>query len=105
MTLEFFVWAVLGISTISSLVVEGIKKLLDSHEKKYNSQDISIAISFIMSMLIGVGYAIIFNISISAINVVWLIAITVSVIIGSQCGYDKLLKAVYSIFKKEDTNV
>jgi hypothetical protein len=102
MTLEFFAWAVVGISTVASLIVELVKKLLDSHEKKYNPQDVSIAVSFAVSMLIGVGYAIIFDIPVSAKNVVWMVTISASVIVGAQCGYDKLFKAIYSIFKKKE---
>lgn len=105
MTDIIFIALFTGLSIISALVVEGIKKILDGYKITYNTQTISLICSFIVGIIGTIIYYIFYAIAFSAINIFFIIIMAIAVCIGAQVGYDKVVstikEAISSILTKK----
>ena len=99
MTITFFISALILLGAIVDIFVEVIKGVLDSKGFKYNSVDLAIITSLVIGIIGGVIIFYTLSIPFTSINIVWLVLLVISVIIGSQIGYDKLGKKLFEIIK------
>lgn len=84
---------VLGIAIVSGftgLIVQGIKKILKDLEKTFPKNILVSIVSAVFTILLSIGYAIIFDVPFSASYVVWTVVVMIFGWLGSMFGFDKI---------------
>lgn len=84
---------VLGIAIVSGftgLIVQGIKKILKDLGKTFPKNILVSIVSAVFTILLSIGYAIIFDVPFSASYVVWTIVVMIFGWLGSMFGFDKI---------------
>lgn len=96
MTLHVFLIMLLACSILTTLTVEGIKKMfLDGESRKANI--LAAVIAIIMAIAIGVLYAIINVIIVDVQFVAIMVALCFLSWLCAMVGYDKVVQAIYQI--------
>lgn len=101
-SLQVFMLGVLITSTLTSLTTEAIKTVLAEYGKKYYANTLAGIVSLVLSIAIGVGYTMLFNIAFTTQVVVYIISLVFISWLCSMVGYDKVVQAI-SQFKTIDT--
>lgn len=96
MSLEFLFIALLAVSILTNLTVEGIKKLLDDKEN-YSLNVMAATVSVILSVALSAGYLIWTETMINARIAVELITLAYLSFLVSTNGYDKVVQAIRQI--------
>lgn len=94
--LELFLAGLMIISTLTSLVVEAIKKILTEHNRKYRANTLAGIVATVLSAAIGIGYVVFTNGQFTAQIIVCIIGLTFTSWLCAMVGYDKVI----SLFKK-----
>ncbi|MBO4541692.1 MAG: hypothetical protein J5725_00770 [Bacteroidales bacterium] len=84
---------VLGIAIVSGftgLIVQGIKKILKDLGKTFPKNILVSIVSAVFTILLSIGYAIIFDVPFSASYVVWTVVVMIFGWLGSMFGFDKI---------------
>lgn len=96
MSLEFLFIALLAVSILTNLTVEGIKKLLEDKEN-YSLNVLAATVSVVLSVAISAGYLIWTETMLNARIAVELIALAYLSFLVSTNGYDKVVQAIRQI--------
>lgn len=99
MTTHIFLLGLLIVSTLTSLVTEGIKKWLQERNKKYYANALAGYVAIGLSILVTAGYTILSETMFDIKMVVYLVALMLLSWLSAMCGYDKVIQAI-SQFKK-----
>ena len=94
---EIFLIGLMVISTLTGLVTEAIKKILTEHNTKFHANTLAGIVATVLSVGVGVGYAIIKNTGFTAQVVVCIIALTFMGWLCAMVGYDKVVGQFKSI--------
>lgn len=100
MNLEFFIFGLLIISTLTSLSTEAIKKILVEHEINYYSNTLVGIISLVLSIATGTGYAVVTGVGFDKHFIVYIVALVFMSWLCAMIGYDKVVQAI-SQFKTQ----
>lgn len=84
-------------STISSLVTQAIKKLLDENKIAYSTNIIVAVVSALVGALIVIYYMIYSKIEISPMSIISAIIFVCLSWLGSMVGYDKVKQAITQV--------
>ena len=98
MTFEVFLTLLLVVSTLTSLVVEALKKFLGEN-KKYSSNMLAGLVAIVLSVAVGICYFILFGVAFSAQFVIYIVALVLIGWICSMLGYDKVVQILTQIKK------
>lgn len=94
MNVAVFMMLLTAFSTVTSLTVQALKKILDEHGTKYASN----ALVCIVAGVVGIGgtavYYVLGNIAFSSANVILMVLMGLAVSIGSMVGYDKVIQTI-----------
>lgn len=96
MSLEFLFIALLAVSILTNLTVEGIKKLWEDKEN-YSLNVLAATVSVVLSVSISAGYLIWTETMLNARIAVELIALAYLSFLVSTNGYDKVVQAIRQI--------
>lgn len=91
---EIFLLGLLVTSTMTGLVTEGVKKVIEEHDKEYRANTLAGVIAIVVSLLIGFGYIVVAEIIFTAQTVVCLAALMVLSWLCAMVGYDKVIQAI-----------
>lgn len=97
----FLLGAVALISGLTTLTVEGLKKLLDEKGKEYSSNMLAVVVAFVLTVIGSVLYIIYFSIPVTPQVVVIIICLVFLSFLAATIGYDKI-KQLLSQMKKEN---
>lgn len=86
----FIISALAGISVLTSLTVEAIKKLLNEKQIQYSANLLAAIVSAILSALVCVGYILYNGISFSIQTIIIMIAMVFLSFLSSTVGFDKV---------------
>lgn len=89
------------LATFTSLVVEGVKKLLDEKGIHYSSNLLAVIVSVISTLIVSILYIVYKSIPFSAQVVVIIIALMIFSFLTSTVGYDKVKQMLEQLSKKE----
>ena len=92
MSLEFLGTALLAISIVTSLTVEGIKKIFDACKKNCPSNLVAIIVSVCITVIASVVYVVLKNIPFSFLLVVEIVALVFLSFLVATLGYDKVMQ-------------
>lgn len=106
MTIDFLVTALFGISTLTGLVVEGLKKLLDGTKIKYSSNILAVIVSIVISLVSSVIYLCVNKVPVDSTVVVEVVVLTFLSFLVSTVGYDKVIQTLKQtpLTKNKDSN-
>ena len=99
---ETFLLGLVVSSTLTGLVTEAVKKVLDENTKTYRTNTLAGIVDIVLSILIGTGYIILTNTGFTAQIAVYLVAQIFLSWLCSMVGYDKVVQAI-SQFKGLNT--
>lgn len=94
MSLETFLMVLLIVSTLTGLVTEGIKVLLTEWGKTYKANTLAGIAAIVLSIIVGIAYAILSGSVLNAQMVVYLVAIVLLSWLSAMVGYDKVIQAI-----------
>lgn len=97
MEMHVFLVMLLACSLFTSLTVEAIKRMNESEGKRWNVMVAVVAV--ILAVAIGVAYAVMTGIAVTAQYVVVIIALCFLSWLCAMVGYDKVIQAIEQIFK------
>lgn len=98
MTIQIFLFFLFGISLLTGLFVQAIKKLLGEFKKKIGSNLLSSIVSIVLSILVGVFYPLLFNVQVDIAYVIWFVIIAIFSWLVAMLGYDKVKQTILQIF-------
>lgn len=98
MTWKVFLTLLLVISTLTSLVVEALKKFI-GEDKKYSSNLIAGLVAIVLSVAVGICYCIFFEITFSSQIIIYIIALVLFSWLCSMLGYDKVIQSITQLKK------
>lgn len=100
MTITTFLVLLAGFAAITSVVTEGIKKLLDGQGVEYASN----IVVLIVAVVVGCGgtaiYYVNYQIPFNALNSVYLALMGIANWLSAMIGYDKVKQAIEQIGNK-----
>lgn len=91
---EAFLAGLMIVSTLTSLVTEAVKQILDEHNKSYHSNTLVGIVSAILSAAIGVCYMLMANIGFNVQSIVCLLAMVFLSWLCAMVGYDKVIGSI-----------
>lgn len=97
MPVSFMTTALLAVSLLTNLTVEGIKKLMDESGKKYSSNVLAAIFSIVISAGVCIGYLIFNDVAFSAKLGVEVVILTYLSFLVSTVGYDKVVQMIKQI--------
>lgn len=100
MTVSMFLILLSAFSLIVGLVVQALKKLLDSLGATYSSNIVAVAVSAVVGIGGTVAYYIIAGIPFSAVNIICMLLMGIATAVGAMVGYDKVIQTIKQILEK-----
>ena len=97
MPISFMTTALLVVSLLTNLTVEGVKKLLNESEKNYSSNALAAILSIVLSCGVCIVYLIMNDISFSMKIGVEIAVLMYLGFLVSTVGYDKVLQMLKQI--------
>lgn len=97
MPVSFMTTALLAVSLLTNLTVEGIKKLMDESGTKYSSNVLAAIFSIVISAGVCIGYLIFNDVAFSAKLGVEVVILTYLSFLVSTVGYDKVIQMIKQI--------
>ena len=101
MTIELFCTLLLAFGTLSTVIVEFAKKLLDSLKVKYSSSVVALIVGGIVGIAGTALYFVLAGMTFTPQAVVWILFEGICVVMGSQLGYDKIVAVIKQIAAKK----
>lgn len=98
MTFSLFCSLLIGLGTITTLIVEFIKSVLDGYKKTYSSQTVSLISGFVIGVIGTTMVYVIMVIPFTPVNIIFIVFETIGVMIGAQLGYDKVVSVIKQAF-------
>lgn len=100
MTLHIFSLLLLGVSLLTSLCTEAIKKILQERNKKYYSNTLAGIVSVVLSAAAMYGYTVLEGIQFDEKMAVYLIALMFLSWLVAMNGYDKVIQTISQLRSK-----
>lgn len=97
MSIEFLFIALLAVSILTNLTVEGLKKVLNKKAVDYATNVMAAAVAVVLSALLSGGYLIMTETAFNAKIAVELIALMYLSFLVATNGYDKVIQAIKQI--------
>ncbi len=97
MSLHIFLLMLLIVSTLTGLVTEGVKKLLQEWSITYYANTLAGIVAVVVSAAVGAGYMVMVKAAFNAKMAVYLIALIFMSWLGAMVGYDKVRQAIAQI--------
>ena len=96
-SLEVFLLGLLITSTFTSLVTEGVKKLLAERNIDYYANTLVAIVSVVLATAISVGYMVLTGITCTMQTVIVVLALVIMSWLCAMVGYDKVIQAISQI--------
>ena len=100
MSSGFLLSVLAGISALTTLTVEGIKKILDEKQVHYSSNVLAIIVALVLTIVGSVLYLVYFSIPVTAQVIVIIICLVFLSFLIATVGYDKVKQLIEQIAKK-----
>lgn len=97
MDLSFLTTALIAVSLLTNLTVEGLKKLMDERGATYSSNLLAAATSIVIAAAIFGGYMIMNDITFTIKIAVQIVVLMYLAFLSSTVGYDKIIQTLKQI--------
>lgn len=102
MNVELFLTMLFGISLLTSLVVEAIKKMFEHSGTGSRPNVLAAIVSVVLSVVCYWGYTIYMETAFTAQGAVFLLALVMASWLSAMLGYDKVIQTVKQIITKKE---
>ena len=92
MNAEFLITSLAGISVLTSLTVQAIKKILDEKQISYSANLLAIIVSIVLTIAVSIGYIIYMSIIVTPQIIITIIALIFLAFLSATVGYDKVVQ-------------
>lgn len=103
MPIYFLTTALLIVSLVTNLTVEGIKKLLSDTKVKYSSNVLAAISSVVIAFAVSVSYMIMNDVALSLKIGVEVVILMYLGFLTSTIGYDKVIQTIKQIQETKDS--
>lgn len=97
MPISFMATALLAVSLLTNLTIEGVKKLLDRKQADYSSNVLAAIVSVVLAVAISIVYMIMSDVSFSMTVGTEIVVLMYLSFLVSTVGYDKVIQAIGQI--------
>lgn len=104
MSIPFLCFALLVVSILTNLTVQGIKNLLDKKNKNYSANVLAAVTSVVLSVALSAGYLVWTETALTGKIAVELIALMYLSFLVATNGYDKVIQAIKQINEAKGSN-
>ena len=94
MTVEIFLTLLVALSTITSVVTSGVKKILDDAKKTYSSNLLVFIIAAIVGGIGTCAFYLLNGYVWNVVNIVYIFMMIPANAFGAMVGYDKVIQTV-----------
>lgn len=95
MPMQVFLLMLLACSIFTSLIVEGLKNMLNNQGKTLASSNITVAIvAIVLALAVSVGYALYFGLAFTVQYIICMVVLCLLSWLCSMVGYDKVMQAI-----------
>lgn len=102
MPVSFLTTALLAVSLLTNLTVEGVKKLLDEMSVRYSSNILAAALSVAIAGAVCAAYLILNGLACSAKNGMEIALLMYLSFLVSTVGYDKVVQTIQQLKSSEE---
>lgn len=104
MPLNFLVASLSVVSIVTSIVVEGVKKVLDKVGLKYSSNLLAVIVSILITIGASIFYVVANEIEVSAMVIAEIVGMAFLSFLTSTIGYDKVVQMLKQVTFKNETD-
>lgn len=97
MSIEFLCFALLVVSILTNLTVEGIKRIKDKKAENYSANVMAAVVSVVISAALSAGYLVWTETALNGRIAVELIALMYLSFLVATNGYDKVIQAIKQV--------
>lgn len=101
MTLHVFLILLLTCSILTTLTVEGIKKMFTNGESR-KANIVAAVVAIVLAIAIGIIYALMFAVVVNVQYVAMIVALCFLSWLCAMVGYDKVVQAIHQIAGAKD---
>lgn len=94
---ELFVQALVAVSLLTTLTVEGLKKLFDEFKVSYKPNILAVIVSVVLSIVSVILYMVYFGIALNGQIIVLTICLVFLSFLCATVGYDKVIQTIKQI--------
>ncbi len=94
MPISFLTAALLGVSLLTNLTVEGIKKLLENTNIKYSSNLLAVVVAILVTIGVSIVYLIMNDVAFTLKIGVEIVVLMYLSFLVSTVGYDKVIQMI-----------
>ena len=94
MTTAMFITLLTGCSTLTSLIVQGIKKIMDDKGKQYSANLLACIVGLVVGIGVTATYYVLASIAFTTINIVCMILMGGASALVAMVGYDKVIQMI-----------
>lgn len=88
----FLISALAGISVLTSLTVQALKKIFDEKQINYSSNLLAIITSVVLTIAVSIGYIIYMSIAVTPQIIITILALIFLSFLSATVGYDKVVQ-------------
>lgn len=99
MNIEIALMLLLIVATMTGLVTEAVKKVLQEGNVKYKPNLLAGTVAIVLSAAVGAGYMVLTETAINAQMAVYLIALVFLSWLSAMVGYDKVVQTIAQLRK------
>lgn len=93
-SLQVFLLGLMIVSTLTGLSTEAVKTMLDEYGKTYRSNTLAGMIALVLSLVVGIGYVVLFETGFTVQAIVCIVALIFMSWLCAMVGYDKVIQAI-----------
>lgn len=97
MNFSFIFVSLFIVSVLTTLTVQGIKRVLDTQSVNYSSNILAVIVSVVLSALLSVGYVIYTNTYFTSQIIIETVVLMYFSFLVATNGYDKVVQAIKQI--------
>lgn len=98
-SVQVFMFGMLGISLLTGLVTEAVKKILAEHNKSYHANTLAGIIAGILSIAVSIFYVIITDGTFTNQTIACVVAMVFMSWLCAMVGYDKVIQTISQLKK------
>lgn len=97
MPIQFLATALLIVTVMTNLTVEGIKKILNESGKRYSANGLAVTVAIVASLVMSIVYIIMMDITVDIKVIIEILGLAYMSFLVATLGYDKVIQMIKQI--------
>ena len=98
-SIQVFLTMLLACSILTSLTVEGIKKMVSDFKVKYSANIVTAIVAVVLAVAMSVGYYLYMGLAFDTVFVLMLVSLVFLSWLCAMVGYDKVMQGIEQLVK------